>query len=873
MTKQRNIFGFVRLLCLLLIVVVNGSVSAQNKPTREPITPSKTHPVHHISGSTMATGPRAAPANDNFANAEGVSSLPFTRTINTFEDATIEAGEPDDIPSNPDPEIYATCDGQSLPTLSTAWYVYTPGSDTKVTIDLRGSNFDTVLVVWQLNGAASFANLTQIACNEDHTLIVVPQSVIYNLSLTGGTTYYIQVMGLEDTEDPLPAGSTLQFSVKETLPAATFNVNTTADTQDANLGNGTCADAAAACSLRAAVMEANELQPGSIINIPAGTYNLGINNAAMDPKRDENAALTGDLDIFTSMTLNGAGADQTILDAFDADTADRDRFFHLLKRDDSTAAPVVTLNNITIRNGLLDTTDYNSFGGGIFVELATLNLNNVFITDNQAVSGGGIAASGATLTINNSTLFRNVAVEYDELVTNQELGGGIYAVSGLIASTITLTNTTLSDNTGVFGGGIYMTSGGSLTTNYVTIAANGSINETVGAKTLTTEQGGGIYLASGVSATLNATLISDNAATNAPDCSGTVFSGGDNLFSNKTGCTGLLGSDITATRPAVVVPATVNLPGNMPTHMLASDSQAIDAANTPCPATDQRSISRPRGAKCDIGAIESRGATPDTPVLVSPANGQEFNPPLSLTQFTWNTVSDVSFYTFRLRQVGSGVIQSEVVDASACGATCTVALAPDTITSFGDFSWSVTATLDSTSDPAQFTFSYSTPNLVVNGSFEASVAGKPALPQKWKPVNRTKDKRFCNNVNKPAYDQSCAYYFKGSANENSRLIQTIKFSGDNPTGGDVIQASAFLRTGSTGRGKIRVVIIYTNGNILGFNMPFASPQNNKTYRRLTGNFTVKDERTVEKIKVKIQNKSLSGQLAVDNVRVWVEPVP
>ena len=41
--------------------------------------------------------------------------------------------------------------------------------------------------------------------------------------------------------------------------AATFSVDTTADTVDANPGNGTCADAGASCSLRAAIQEANAL--------------------------------------------------------------------------------------------------------------------------------------------------------------------------------------------------------------------------------------------------------------------------------------------------------------------------------------------------------------------------------------------------------------------------------------------------------------------------------------------------------------------------------------------------------------------------------------------------------------------------------------
>ena len=46
--------------------------------------------------------------------------------------------------------------------------------------------------------------------------------------------------------------------------AATFVVNTTADTQDAAPGNGVCADGGGMCSLRAAITEANALAGADI---------------------------------------------------------------------------------------------------------------------------------------------------------------------------------------------------------------------------------------------------------------------------------------------------------------------------------------------------------------------------------------------------------------------------------------------------------------------------------------------------------------------------------------------------------------------------------------------------------------------------------
>ena len=52
---------------------------------------------------------------------------------------------------------------------------------------------------------------------------------------------------------------------------STFTVNTTADTMDANPGDGIAADADGNTSLRAAVMEANSLAGDDTINLPVAT--------------------------------------------------------------------------------------------------------------------------------------------------------------------------------------------------------------------------------------------------------------------------------------------------------------------------------------------------------------------------------------------------------------------------------------------------------------------------------------------------------------------------------------------------------------------------------------------------------------------------
>src|SRR3954463_12028701 len=82
--------------------------------------------------------------------------------------------------------------------------------------------------------------------------------------------------------------------------AATFTVTSTADASDTNPGDGVCASAPSiVCTLRAAIEEANALGSADTINLPSGTYVLA----------------AGPLNPLFDLTINGAGADTTIVDA------------------------------------------------------------------------------------------------------------------------------------------------------------------------------------------------------------------------------------------------------------------------------------------------------------------------------------------------------------------------------------------------------------------------------------------------------------------------------------------------------------------------------------------------------------------------------
>ena len=89
---------------------------------------------------------------------------------------------------------------------------------------------------------------------------------------------------------------------------APFTVNSTIDEIDAAPGDGVCVSTPSGnCTLRAAIMEANALAGDDVISLPAGIYTLTL------PGVNEDAGLMGDLDITSTMTIEGAGTGSTVI--------------------------------------------------------------------------------------------------------------------------------------------------------------------------------------------------------------------------------------------------------------------------------------------------------------------------------------------------------------------------------------------------------------------------------------------------------------------------------------------------------------------------------------------------------------------------------
>jgi hypothetical protein len=333
-------------------------------------------------------------------------------------------------------------------------------------------------------------------------------------------------------------------------------------------------------SLREAIAAANNTNGADTISLPAGTYRLTI------PDNTEDNGLRGDLDINDDLTISGAGAGSTIVDANGLDRA----------FDIESGASLIS--GVTIRGGL------STGGGGIFVGsgATSLTLDRVVITANAATGlgsdGGGIYVDRSSATITDSTIDGNSA----------DFGGGI----SNFRSTITLNRVTLSGNDAAFSGGAVYSFGNDASVDLTNVTVSGNTAAILG---------GGIYN-SRVMTITNSTIVANTALVGAgiaefnpgslslknsivanngsQDANTPVTSLGYNIDSGNT--LGLAGpGDLSNTDP--MLGPLQNNGGLTATHALLAGSPAINAGSAVgAPAIDQRGAAR--DASPDIGAYE-----------------------------------------------------------------------------------------------------------------------------------------------------------------------------------------------------------------------------------------------------------------------------
>jgi hypothetical protein len=311
----------------------------------------------------------------------------------------------------------------------------------------------------------------------------------------------------------------------------------------------TTTDSTTGGSLRACIIWANTNPGADTITVPAGTYALDLVGAG------ENSAATGDLDILEDVTITGAGARTTIIDGNSTD-----RIFETF--NDS----IFNLSNVTLQNG--DAQGNN--GGAIDNRNGPVTLTDVTVFNNTAKDGGGLGSSGGGVTynLNRVTLTGNTA----------EKGAGIRNDSG--GDFTSMTNVTITGNTA-------STEAGGMLLDDATL-----LNITVVGNTAPASKWGG--LRNGGTWSMTNSIVANNTGD---DCNESPGSGTNNIdFDGTCGV---------ATTADPKLSALADNGGQTDTMMPQSDSPAIEGGtNTGCPADDQRSVARPDGALCDVGAVE-----------------------------------------------------------------------------------------------------------------------------------------------------------------------------------------------------------------------------------------------------------------------------
>ncbi|MEP7358412.1 MAG: choice-of-anchor Q domain-containing protein [Anaerolineales bacterium] len=247
----------------------------------------------------------------------------------------------------------------------------------------------------------------------------------------------------------------LSTPAAQAAPASTYTVNISFDTPDQTPGDNLCADVDGLCTLRAAVMEANAHPGPDTILLTARTYHLTRVGAG------EDAALTGDLDLTGTVTLQGQGPAASIIDAAGLG----DRIFDVL------TGTTVSMSRLTLSGaGLLPTAQER--GGGL-QNRGALTLTQVLITHNDAsqslVQGGGgiVNWDQGRLVLINSQVISNTGYT----------GGGIYNKGeAILTSSQVISNFALGGGGGARNEGVMTISGSQVLSNSAVSSGGGLAN-------------------------------------------------------------------------------------------------------------------------------------------------------------------------------------------------------------------------------------------------------------------------------------------------------------------------------------------------------------------------------------------------------------
>lgn len=340
-------------------------------------------------------------------------------------------------------------------------------------------------------------------------------------------------------------------------------------------------------SIQAAV---NAASSGDTIRICSGTY-----------------AISTRLNIAKSLTITGSGAELTVLDGGGTTQI---MIVQDNNIDDGNSGDEieVNINSLAFRNGyagqvgsLGECEDGNRCGGGLFAENESrVNVTGVLFKDNTSdFIGGGFARflsasayPNVPSTINESTFEGNKA----------KLDGG--AVATLFGFGLTINRSTFYQN------GLLPTWDARSATAIIANFANATINDST---IYDHDAPSGQTVLFG-DLTLNHTIVAQAAGSTTDICNGSQTMSGNrgNLVTDGS-CTGVTQSPASAGAGNSARVALADLKfGTFGYHGYATQTIPLYSGSAAlnfwtggaCSGTDQRGISVPQGASCDVGAYE-----------------------------------------------------------------------------------------------------------------------------------------------------------------------------------------------------------------------------------------------------------------------------
>jgi predicted outer membrane repeat protein len=250
--------------------------------------------------------------------------------------------------------------------------------------------------------------------------------------------------------------------------------------------------------------------------------------------------------------------------------------------------------------------------GGIY-NTGMLTITGSMIVNNQTGdpghfggSGGGIINDG-TMTIQDSTINGNTA-------RGGDLDGG--EGGGISGSNNTITNSTITGNSALHGGGV---------------AGGGNIAHTTFSNNSASRDGGALYLTSSLE--LGNTILKAGASgVNIFNNGGSLITHGYNVCSDNGG--GFLNGPGDQINTDPMLGPLQNNGGPTFTHELLTGSPAIDSGDpnfTPPPYYDQRGpvFWRMRNGRIDVGSFEVQAGTTPSPTPTSTASPTPTSTPTS----------------------------------------------------------------------------------------------------------------------------------------------------------------------------------------------------------------------------------------------------